>query len=108
MTMEQSKYAIRAATEQRLMTKATLTLLGICTGLVADGKLSDEEIRFLSNWMLDNREVIDHFRIRLDGVHPGATPPEITRNPRINCSRPPMNTIRRTAHIIARNYTFAY
>lgn len=61
MTMEQSKYAIRAATEQRLMTKATLTLLGICTGLVADGKLSDEEIRFLSNWMLDNREVIDHW-----------------------------------------------
>lgn len=44
------------ATRLRLTTKATQTLLGICTGLVADGQLCDQEIHFLHTWMLENSE----------------------------------------------------
>lgn len=40
----------------RLLTRATQTLLGICTGLVADGRLNDEEIHFLKTWLLENEE----------------------------------------------------
>lgn len=45
-----------AAARNRLLTRATQTLLGICTGLVADGKLCDDEIHFLHTWLLENRE----------------------------------------------------
>jgi NAD-dependent DNA ligase len=41
----------------RNMTKAMQTLLGICRGLTADNHLNDDEIGFLSTWILDNQEV---------------------------------------------------
>ena len=44
---------------QRNLTKAMQTLLGICCGLTADNHLNDEEIQFLSTWMLDNKEATD-------------------------------------------------
>lgn len=61
MSAGQNNPAAMAATEQRLRTKATLTLLGICTGLVADGELRDAEIHFLGHWLLDNREMTQHW-----------------------------------------------
>ena len=53
-SMDQSRIT---ATKNRMLSKATLTLLGICTGLVADGQLSDTEIHFLHTWLLENRDV---------------------------------------------------
>lgn len=61
MTADQLTYAATVAAKKRLMTKATLMLLGICTGLVADGKLTDSEIHFLGHWLKDNLEVIDQW-----------------------------------------------
>lgn len=61
MIAGQNNPAAMVATEQRLRTKATLTLLGICTGLVADGELKDSEIHFLGNWLLDNRELVEYW-----------------------------------------------
>jgi len=49
------------ADRYRLLTKATQSLLGICTGLIADGQLNDAEIRFLSLWMKENDEVLLHW-----------------------------------------------
>lgn len=40
-----------AATEARLLKRSCEALLGICAGLMADGVLSDEEIRFLNLWL---------------------------------------------------------
>jgi NAD-dependent DNA ligase len=42
---------------RRNVTKAMQTLLGICRGLTADNHLNDDEIGFLSTWILDNQEV---------------------------------------------------
>lgn len=44
---------------QRNITKAMQTLLGICRGLTADNHMNDAEIHFLSSWMLDNKESTD-------------------------------------------------
>jgi len=44
------------ADRHRLLTKAAQSLLGICTGLIADGSLNDREIRFLALWIKDNEE----------------------------------------------------
>lgn len=45
----------RAMAKQRLK-KALQTLLGLVTGMVADGHLHDQEILFLNQWMRDNAE----------------------------------------------------
>jgi hypothetical protein len=38
--------------------KAMNTLLGICSGLIADGALSDGEIIFLDTWLKDNESIL--------------------------------------------------
>lgn len=48
--------AIVKATQQRKLTQSIQTLMGICSGLVADGALHDREITFLSTWLKENSE----------------------------------------------------
>lgn len=43
----------------RNLTKALQTLLGLCSGLVADNHLNDDEIRFLSAWLSDNQDATE-------------------------------------------------
>ena len=52
-----SFFARKAATEQRILKRSCESLLGICSGLLADGYLSDEEIRFLDTWLADNDDI---------------------------------------------------
>lgn len=47
---------LMAADRHRLLTRATQTLLGICTGLVADNHINDTEILFLQTWLRENEE----------------------------------------------------
>lgn len=49
------------ASRQRLLTKASITLMGICTGIAADGNINDAEILFLRTWLLDNREALEEW-----------------------------------------------
>lgn len=49
--------AISAAIANRSLTKSAQILLGICSGITADGQLNDEEIRFLQTWLSENSEV---------------------------------------------------
>lgn len=50
-------YAKQKAIAQRDLTKATQSLLGICSGLTADGALNNAEIAFLNTWITQNSEV---------------------------------------------------
>jgi hypothetical protein len=50
-------FARRAATDQRLLKRSCESLLGICSGILADGRLADEEIRFLDTWLADNDDI---------------------------------------------------
>lgn len=43
------------------VTKGCQVLLGIASGLLADGELNAEEVRFLSAWLRDNPEVSEFF-----------------------------------------------
>jgi len=47
----------RAATEARLLKRSCESLIGICTGLLADDKLNDDEIYFLNTWLADNKSL---------------------------------------------------
>ena len=38
---------------------AVARLLGICSGLAADGDINDKELAFLSTWLAENREVCE-------------------------------------------------
>lgn len=49
---------LMVADRHRLLTRATQTLLGICTGLVADGQINDGEIHFLKTWLRENEETL--------------------------------------------------
>lgn len=40
-----------------VLTRGARTLLGICSGLTADGTLNDQEIIFLRTWLAENPEV---------------------------------------------------
>jgi len=44
--------------ENRQLTKAIQTLMGICTGITADNQLNDQEIIFLSAWLKDYPETV--------------------------------------------------
>lgn len=46
--------AIQQATQQRLDARSMQTLLGICSGITADGLINDREIHFLKNWLNEN------------------------------------------------------
>lgn len=50
-------YARYASTQARLLKRSCESLLGICTGMMADGRLDDSEIKFLNMWLLDNKEL---------------------------------------------------
>lgn len=50
-------FARRVNTDARLLKRSCESLLGICTGFLADGVLSDEEIRFLNLWLSDNQDI---------------------------------------------------
>ena len=50
-------FAKQAATDQRILKRSCESLLGICAGLLADGHLSNEEIRFLDTWLADNEDI---------------------------------------------------
>lgn len=85
MSQEQGNYAISVANHHRMLTRATLMLLGICTGLVADGKLTDSEIHFLGHWLMDNRDVTQQWpgniiAARIEGIMSDGVITEPERN----------------------------
>jgi hypothetical protein len=49
--------AINRRMENYVLTKGARTLLGICSGLTADGTLNDTEIVFLRTWLTENASV---------------------------------------------------
>lgn len=52
-----SEYAKLKSIEKRNLTKAANTLIGICSGLAADGTIVDAEISFLSTWLEENYQL---------------------------------------------------
>jgi len=50
-------YAAKIRMQNYMDTKATQTLLGICSGLMADATLNDKEISYLKTWLLQNANV---------------------------------------------------
>jgi NAD-dependent DNA ligase len=52
---------IAGATQARLLARATDHLLGICSGIAADGQLHDAEIQFLSTWLAENSDATATF-----------------------------------------------
>lgn len=50
-------FAKRTPTNQQLLKRSCESLLGICTGMLADGYLVNEEIRFLDTWLSENEEI---------------------------------------------------
>ncbi len=52
-----AEFAIAKSMQQRALTKAAQTLLGICAGISADGHISDQEITFLRTWLAENADV---------------------------------------------------
>jgi len=50
-------FARLAATDQRLLKRSCESLLGICSGLLADHRLTDDEISFLDTWLADNDDI---------------------------------------------------
>lgn len=53
--------AIYYATKNRLDTRSMQTLLGICTGICADDKITEKEVLYLKTWLSDNRSVEEHW-----------------------------------------------
>lgn len=51
--------AVLKAIETRMIQKATEHLLGICSGLTADGHISESEVHFLRNWISNNSEIAE-------------------------------------------------
>lgn len=51
------QFAVAAATEARLLRRGSESLIGIASGLIADGELNRKEIQFLSVWLTENREL---------------------------------------------------
>lgn len=45
------------SSEAHKLRKACESLLGICTGLMADDKLNEQEVRFLDLWLKDNEDI---------------------------------------------------
>lgn len=52
-----NEYAIAKAQQKAALTRASQVLLGIVTGVVADGHLHDNEIHLLNIWLTENRDV---------------------------------------------------
>ncbi len=49
------------AIRNRLDTRAMQTLLGICTGIIADDQVEDKEILFLKTWINEHQSVLQHW-----------------------------------------------
>jgi len=47
-------FARRAWTEARVLKRSCESLLDISAGIMADGELNDQEIKYLDNWLSDN------------------------------------------------------
>jgi len=56
-TMAES-FARRAWTDARLLKRSCESLLGISAGIMADGELNDQEIKYLDNWLSDNLALV--------------------------------------------------
>jgi len=52
-----NEFAIAAATDARLLRRGCESLIGIASGLIADGELNDREIQFLATWLAENRDL---------------------------------------------------
>ena len=50
-------FARNAATDARILKRSFESLIGICTGMLVDGHLSDDEILFLKTWLDENNEI---------------------------------------------------
>lgn len=50
-------FIINRATDARLLKRSCESLIGIASGLIADGELNDKEIIFLSTWLSDHVEL---------------------------------------------------
>lgn len=49
--------ALKSSIDHHILVKSTQVLIGICSGMVADGDLNDAEIRFLTTWLAEHRDV---------------------------------------------------
>lgn len=45
------------ASEANHLRKSCESLLGICTGIIADNDLNEREVRFLAQWLADNADI---------------------------------------------------
>ena len=50
-------HAVAKAQHNKALTRASQVLMGIVTGIVADGHLHDMEVQMLSTWLTDNQDV---------------------------------------------------
>jgi len=50
-------FAIAQAVGNRALTRATQVLMGIVTGIVADGQLHESEVLMLNTWLTENADV---------------------------------------------------
>lgn len=50
-------FSVLHATDSRLLVRSCESLLGIASGLIADGELNDKEIIFLSTWLAEHPEL---------------------------------------------------
>ncbi|WP_293006896.1 BRCT domain-containing protein [Nitrosomonas sp.] len=58
MAYEGTSIAALKSIDNRQLTKAIQTLMGICTGITADNQLNDQEILFLSTWLKEYPETV--------------------------------------------------
>ncbi|MFZ6819828.1 BRCT domain-containing protein [Undibacterium sp. Ji22W] len=52
-----NEHAIAAANNVRNLAKSAQTLLGICSGIAADGQVNETEILFLREWLAEHEEI---------------------------------------------------
>lgn len=72
MTMS-NDYAKIVATNTRNLVKAAQVLVGICSGIVADNKINDDEIVFLRQWITEHADLAavwpgNMIARRIDGI----------------------------------------
>ncbi len=53
--------AINSAINCRIETRSAQTLIGICSGLIADDELTDKEISYLQTWIQENSGLKDQW-----------------------------------------------
>jgi NAD-dependent DNA ligase len=53
--------ATNVAIQHRIDTRSMQTLLGICTGIIADESIQDKEIMFLKTWLVDHQAICNEW-----------------------------------------------